>query len=144
MQDLKLLTRSEIQAIEPHVHGHEAIYSPSTGIVDSHSLMQALQGDAEAHGMMVARETAVHRGTYDPKSKKFVIQATTRNGKDAQEIECDYFVNATGMFAPDLVAKVVSTDAKTLRSVPCLPERFAKGTYFKLSSTNRPFRYVHL
>uniref|UniRef100_M4BLN7 L-2-hydroxyglutarate dehydrogenase, mitochondrial n=1 Tax=Hyaloperonospora arabidopsidis (strain Emoy2) TaxID=559515 RepID=M4BLN7_HYAAE len=58
VRDLKLLTRSEIQAIEPHVHGHEAIYSPSTGIVDSHSLMQALQGDAEAHEKVTGTKIA--------------------------------------------------------------------------------------
>ena len=38
-----------------------ALWSPQTGIVDSHALMLALQGDLEDHGGMVAFETAVTR-----------------------------------------------------------------------------------
>ncbi|CAI5719962.1 unnamed protein product [Hyaloperonospora brassicae] len=142
VRDLQLLTSSEAQEMEPHVHCHEAIWSPSTGIVDSHALLQALQGDAEAHGMMVARATAVCGGTYDAKAKTFVIRAMANDGEREQEVECDYFVNATGMFAPELVDKIVSTDGQHSvgRPLPRVPERFAKGTYFKLSAAHRPFR----
>jgi L-2-hydroxyglutarate oxidase LhgO len=122
--DLKLLTQREARAIEPQVECHEALFSPSTGIVDSHALMLALQGDAETHGAMVARATAVQGGSYDAKSKTFVIKATQSDG-DEQEVQCDYFVNATGMFAPSLLDKV-------------------DAPYFKLGPKNRPFRYVLL
>ncbi|EGZ19938.1 hypothetical protein PHYSODRAFT_248743 [Phytophthora sojae] len=124
VSDLKLLTKSEAREIEPLVDCDEALFSPSTGIVDSHALMLALQGDAEANGAMVARATAVQGGTYDAKSKRFVIRATQDDGDEEQEVECDYFVNASGMFAPNLL------------------DKFAKGTYFKLSPKNRPFSHL--
>ncbi|KAE9012760.1 hypothetical protein PR003_g13968 [Phytophthora rubi] len=144
VNDLKLLTKSEARAIEPLVDCHEAIFSPSTSIVDSHALMLALQGDAEANGAMVARATAVRGGTYDAKSKRFVIQATQNDEDEEQEVECDCFVNASGMFAPDLLDKVVAPGVErpsTLPS-PTVPGKFAKGTYFKLSPKNRPFSHL--
>ncbi|KAF1779407.1 FAD/NAD(P)-binding domain [Phytophthora cactorum] len=125
---------SEARAIEPLVDCDEAVLSPSTGIVDSHGLMMALQGDAETHGAIMARATA---------SKTFVIRAV-QGDKEEQEVECDYFVNATGMFAPDLLDKVVApgVERPPERPRPTVPDRFAKGTYFKLSPKNRPFTHL--
>ncbi|GMF45205.1 unnamed protein product [Phytophthora fragariaefolia] len=139
--DLKLLTQSEAREIEPLVDCQEAVLSPSTGIVDSHALMLALQGDAEANGAVVARATAVQGGAYDSKSKRLVIRATQTDGEEEQEVECDYFVNASGMFAPDLLDKVVAPglERPSTHSMPTVPDKFAKGTYFKLSPKNRPF-----
>ncbi|RLN89612.1 hypothetical protein BBJ28_00022837 [Nothophytophthora sp. Chile5] len=149
VQDLQLLSQDEAQAIEPNVSCHEALFSPSTGIVDSHGLMLALQGDAEAHGAMIARCTAVQGGEFAAKSRSFVIRAAQSNGggreEEIQEVECDYFVNATGMFAPDLLHQVVAdgTLPSSSRSpLPSVPEQFAKGTYFKLGQSNRPFSHL--
>ncbi|KAL3665403.1 hypothetical protein V7S43_009439 [Phytophthora oleae] len=144
VNDLKLLTQSEARAIEPLVDCDKAVFSPSTGIVDSHGLMLALQGDAETHGAMIARTTEVKGGRYDAMSKKFVIQAVQSDKEEEQEVECDYFVNATGMFAPNLLDKVVSTGVALPSALP-LPtvlDQFAKGTYFKLSPNNRPFSHL--
>ncbi|KAG6620763.1 L-2-hydroxyglutarate dehydrogenase [Phytophthora cinnamomi] len=144
VSDLKLVTKSEARQIEPLVDCHEALFSPSTGIVDSHALMLALQGDAEANGAMVARATTVQGGTYDTKSKRFVIRATQSNGGEEQEVECDYFVNASGMFAPDLLDKMEApgVERPSTLPLPTVPDKFAKGTYFKLSSNNRPFSHL--
>ncbi|ETP22131.1 hypothetical protein F441_04486 [Phytophthora nicotianae CJ01A1] len=142
VNDLRSLTQSEARSIEPLVDCDEAVFSPSTGIVDSHGLMMALQGDAESHGAMVARATAVQGGRYDIKSKTFVIQAM--QDSEQQEVECDYFVNATGMFAPNLLDKIVAPGVERLQALrlPTIPDRFAKGTYFKLSPRNRPFTHL--
>ena len=43
--------------MEPECRCLGAILSPSTGIVDSHAFMQALQGHAEDHGAVVASGT---------------------------------------------------------------------------------------
>src|SRR5699024_10729147 len=39
LHDLQLLDAAQARAIEPQVHCDAALYSPSTGIIDSHSLM---------------------------------------------------------------------------------------------------------
>ncbi|CAI5701241.1 hypothetical protein KXD40_007028 [Peronospora effusa] len=144
VSDLKLLTQKEVRALEPQIKCHEAVFSSSTGIVDSHALMQALQGHAETFGAVVVRATAVQGGKYDAKSKTFTIRATHDNGEDDQEVECDYFVNATGMFASNLLRKMVFSNIEHpfLRPLPSVPDQFAKGTYFKLSPQNRPFSHL--
>ncbi len=40
VDDLVLIGRQELARLEPHVAGEAALLSPSTGIIDSHSLMR--------------------------------------------------------------------------------------------------------
>src|SRR5215510_11132354 len=62
VSDLKPLTAAEARALEPELRCVAAYLSPSTGVVDSHAFMLALQGDAEAHGAMVAFKSPVTGG----------------------------------------------------------------------------------
>lgn len=48
VSDTCLLDAAACKAKEPEVHALAALWSPSSGIIDSHALMAALQGDAEA------------------------------------------------------------------------------------------------
>jgi L-2-hydroxyglutarate oxidase LhgO len=59
VMDLAWLTGEEAQALEPTLAVRRALLSPSTGIIDSHAFMQALRGDAERYGAMVALEASV-------------------------------------------------------------------------------------
>src|SRR5438046_1151425 len=60
--DLAVLSAAEARELEPEVSCVRALLSPSTGIVDSHALMAALRGDAEAAGAVVALATPVRSG----------------------------------------------------------------------------------
>src|SRR5215472_9960742 len=48
--------------MEPNLRCHAALLSPSTGIIDSHSLMLAFQGDAESKGGVIAFNSKVMGG----------------------------------------------------------------------------------
>ncbi|WP_152543451.1 FAD-dependent oxidoreductase, partial [Methylibium sp. T29] len=61
VDDLQLLTPDAARALEPALACSEALLSPSTGIVDSHGLMLALQGDLESAGGAVALASRVER-----------------------------------------------------------------------------------
>ena len=61
VDDLVALTPAQARELEPEVSCVAALLSPSTGIVDSHALMLALQGEAEAHGAQVVLRTKVER-----------------------------------------------------------------------------------
>ena len=54
VRDLVRLDPEETRELEPQVECVGAFLSPSTGIVDAHEYMLALQGDAEANGAVVA------------------------------------------------------------------------------------------
>jgi L-2-hydroxyglutarate oxidase LhgO len=59
--DLTHLSRQEAQALEPEIECVGALLSPSTGIIDSHAFMLALQGDAEHAGAVFAFHSRVAR-----------------------------------------------------------------------------------
>ncbi len=50
VDDLELLSAEALRQLEPEVRGQAALWSPSTGIIDSHGLMLALLGDLENAG----------------------------------------------------------------------------------------------
>jgi L-2-hydroxyglutarate oxidase LhgO len=64
--DLVWMTRAQALALEPELSCVAALYSPSTGIIDSHALMLAYLGDAEAHGAMLALKSRLHRAEVRP------------------------------------------------------------------------------
>ena len=62
VDDLTWLGPDEVRALEPEVACTGALLSPSTGIIDSHSLMLAYQGDAEDHGAFLAFNAPLQEG----------------------------------------------------------------------------------
>ncbi|KAF9948003.1 hypothetical protein BGZ72_010080 [Mortierella alpina] len=54
-----MLTRKQMLAQEPHVHGKAALVSPRTGIVDVHELMQLLETRIQHHGGDLALQCEV-------------------------------------------------------------------------------------
>ena len=55
IKDLKHLSQKELSTLEPHIQGVGALYSPSTGIVDSHGFMLSLQGEIEKKGALLQK-----------------------------------------------------------------------------------------
>ena len=121
VDDLVLLSREQARAMEPQLECIAAIYSPSTGIVDSHALMLSLQGDIEnAGGFVVPNTPVAHLSwTYDA-----IVVVTS----DGTALAAKTVVNAAGLQAPGLASRCTGLDA---RFVP--PTYWAKGNYFTLS-----------
>lgn len=59
---LKAISGAEARAMEPALRATSALFSPDTGIIDSHALMLALQGDAERAGAVVVFQAPVIGG----------------------------------------------------------------------------------
>jgi L-2-hydroxyglutarate oxidase LhgO len=131
VHDLVALTRAEVQALEPSVQCEAGLLSPSTGIIDSHALMLAYQGDLEAHDGLVVLGSGVTGGRLQEHS--VVLQVA---GSDQTELEANLVVNCAGLDAQQL-----SFD---LQGVPegSIPRRhLAKGHYFTLSGRS-PFQHL--
>ncbi len=112
----------EVRAMEPAVTCVKAFFSATTGIVDSHGFMLALQGDLENAGGMIAFETPIVSAAVTPEG---IILRT--GGAEAAEITARIVVNAAGHFAP-----------KFLKALEGFPQEhaphqwYAKGNYFSL------------
>ncbi len=121
VDDLVLLSADAAQAMEPQLRCTAAIHSPSTGIVDSHALMLALQGDFEHSGGIVALNAPLAHARCTPQGMVLVMQ-------DGTELLAGAVVNAAGLSAQALALRFEGLDP---RHVP--PSHFAKGNYFTLS-----------
>ena len=110
VDDLELLTGAEARALEPALSCIAALLSPSTGIVDSHGLMLALQGDAESAGAQCVFHTPLQSGSVRS-SGGFDLQF---GGADAMALSCNVLVNASGLHAPSLARQIAGIPASSI------------------------------
>jgi L-2-hydroxyglutarate oxidase LhgO len=129
VDDVERLTPSQAQQLEPEVHCVAALLSPSTGIIDSHALMLAYQGEAEAAGAVIVLRTPVLAGQV--RADGFELST---GGDDPGHIRSRYLVNAAGLYAPALARAI---DGLPRETIP--PAYFCRGVYFTLSGKT-PFR----
>lgn len=131
VHDMVLLTRQEAQAMEPQLACVAAVYSPSTGIVDSHALMLSLQGDLENAGGMVALNSPLAHAQCG-KSGIHVV------AEDGTALAAKTVVNAAGLQAPALAARFAGLDPT------CVPRAYyAKGNYFTLAGRSPFSRLIY-
>ena len=101
VHDLTWLSQAELRNEEPALNGLLALRSPSTGIVDSHQLMLAFQGDAEDHGAMIAFNTPVLRGCITATGIELTVGGVEGTGIRAQTV-----VNCAGLAAQSVAASI--------------------------------------
>jgi L-2-hydroxyglutarate oxidase LhgO len=128
VNDLKWLSRGEVNALEPNVVAVAGVLSPSTGIIDSHGLMLAYQGDAEARGATLVFESPVIRGEVTAAGTVLAV-----GGHEPMQIRTRMVVNAAGLAAP-----AVSRSIKGIPVASIPPQHFCKGHYYVLSGKS-PF-----
>jgi len=129
VDDVVLLDRAAALVLEPQLECAGALLSPSTGIVDSHGLMLALQADLEHAGGLVALNTPLAQ--MESTQGALILEA-----KDGTRIQARSVVNAAGLQAQSLARHCTGLDA---RHVP--PCYYAKGNYFTLN-VRAPFRHL--
>ncbi|HYH22643.1 MAG TPA: NAD(P)/FAD-dependent oxidoreductase [Azospirillum sp.] len=129
VDDLRPIDAAEAKAMEPNLHCVAALLSPSTGIVDSHGVMLALQGDAEERGAMLAFHSPLAAARLDDGG--IVVEV---GGAEPMRIGCSVLVNAAGLGAWDVAQAI---DGLPEGAVP--PKFLAKGNYYALGKGRSPF-----
>ena len=124
--DLDIIAGAAARAMEPALSCVAALHSPSTGIIDSHQLMLAYLGEAEAHGATVAFHSCVVGGA----CRGDGVRLRVAGAGGETELLCRHIVNAAGHQA--------QTVASSLEGLPppSVPRRYlSKGSYFTMSGT---------
>jgi L-2-hydroxyglutarate oxidase LhgO len=120
VEGLEIIGGNAARAMEAELNCIGALWSPETGIIDSHGFMLALWGELEDRGGMIAFETSVEhlRFTAPHWHVRFA-------GRDAGVVEFDAVVNAAGLGAQALARRIENYPGG---KVPRLV--LAKGNYF--------------
>lgn len=126
---LNWLERDAARALEPALECVAALHSPETGIVDSHGLMLALQGDLENAGGVVALKSPLSLARCAPAAIELIAD-------DGTHLSARSVVNAAGLAAPALARRFQGLDPSHVPQA-----RFAKGNYFTLAG-RAPFTHL--
>jgi L-2-hydroxyglutarate oxidase LhgO len=125
VHDLQKLTAAQAQALEPALACEAALLSPSTGVIDSHGFMLALQGDMENAGGLLALVSPVQHIGVRQGTPTHPIRVTTQDGT---ELACKVLVNAAGLSAVAIARRLDGLDQSLLPQA-----HYAKGNYFTLA-----------
>lgn len=131
VRDLRSVGVAELHEQEPSVVAIAGLYSPSTGIVDSHALMLSLLGDAERDGANLAVNSPVISGEVRQDGIALRI-----GGAEPTELLCRTVINAAGLYAHRVAGGIAGLAAEHVPEV-----RYAIGHYYTLSGRS-PFRHL--
>jgi L-2-hydroxyglutarate oxidase LhgO len=123
VDDLSFIGREEIAELEPNIFALKALYSHSTGIVDSHSLMKQYETNALNNGCQIVYGSEVIgiikvRDGY----KITLLEADKQNYSFTSKI----IINSAGLTS-DKISEMVGITDENLKIL------FCKGEYFRIN-----------
>ena len=132
---LQIMTAKEANAMEPELQCVAALWSPSTGIIDSHALMLSYLGDMENAGGLLALQSGFDSAEIIRTHSKtqFVVRTL-----DGTEILASQVINAAGLYAPQVARLFGGTNTSLLPQA-----YYAKGNYFSLSGRSPFSRLIY-
>lgn len=131
VDDLIWQDKKTTLAMEPALNAVASLLSPSTGLIDSHGLMLAYQGDAEDNGAVIAFNAPVIGGAVSDSGVELRV-----GGDGAMNLQCDLVINCGGLHAQKLAGSINGFPAAHT------PEtHYAKGNYFSLAG-KCPFTHL--
>ena len=123
--DVRVIDLAEARAMEPALHAVAALHSPSTGIIDSHGYMLALQGDAEDRGAMFAFHAPFVAARALAGGGGFEVEV---GGAEPMRLRARILVNSAGLDASRVAQHIDGLEARHVPTTrPC------KGNYFALA-----------
>jgi L-2-hydroxyglutarate oxidase LhgO len=129
--DLRRLTHDQALEMEPEVRCVAALFSPSTGIVDSHGLMSAYQADLEASGGIIVFDSPVVGGSL--RRSEIDLQI---GGAAPTSVRAGSVINCAGLGAQTVSGKLQGVPSSAIAA-----RYLAKGYYFSLAGRS-PFRHL--
>jgi L-2-hydroxyglutarate oxidase LhgO len=119
VKGLVIMDESDIKVTEPNTTAIAALYSPNTGIIDSHSLMKHFYNMAQGNGVLFAFNSEVNR--LDREKDGFVIGIRQEN----YQFKSKLVINCAGL-SSDYIAKLGGIDIQE----SSYKLKYCKGSYF--------------
>ncbi|KAL2464622.1 FAD-dependent oxidoreductase family protein [Forsythia ovata] len=145
VEGLKLMEGCEAMRMEPELQCVKALLSPASGIVDTHSLLLSLMGEAESYGTTFSYNTTVIGGHCDKDRIQLHVSESKaiKNHDGRSLLQPDVvliprlLVNSAGLGALALSKRFSGLDAGVIPT-----PYFARGCYFTLSNSKTPFEHL--
>lgn len=123
VDDLQLMSGACVRLVEPELKAKAGLYSPSTGIVDSHGLMLSLLGEAEEHGAVIAYRSEITGAERSGNGIEIRVA-----GEEASSLSANLLINAAGLDAPALARRITGLPEGAV------PQSWlARGCYFTVT-----------
>lgn len=129
---LELVDAATARRLEPEVKAVAALWSPATGILDSHAYLTSLSGELEAAGGSVVTHAAVEAVEADGD----LHAVRVRQGAESYRLAARCVVNAAGLEAPKVAGRIERLEP---RHVP--GAFYARGRYYGLRGRS-PFTHL--
>jgi len=123
VDDLVVLGKEQISELEPNIFALKALYSPSTGIVDSHTLMKQYETNAVNNGCQVVYGSEV---TGIRKIKNGYEITLLDSDKKNYSFTSNIVINSAGLTS-DKISEMVGINDDNLKIL------FCKGEYFRIN-----------
>lgn len=130
VEGMRFLSREDALKIEPALDVAGALHSPETGIIDSHALMLAYLGEAEAHGAQLVLGATVSQGNLRGDGRIDLIV----DGDEPLRLTARHVINAAGLWAQNVASRIEGIEAPP-------PLALVKGNYFSLTC-RAPFQHL--
>lgn len=125
VDDLEMLTVRRIKALEPNVKASAALFSPSTGIIDSHRLMRSYYARANKNGVQFVPQTTVERIKKEDDGR-YRVHVIYPDG-DSDSFTSQFIINCAGLESDRIAESLgIDIDACGYRL------HYWKGEYFSL------------
>jgi L-2-hydroxyglutarate oxidase LhgO len=123
VDDLQVFDQEQIAELEPNIFALKALFSPSTGIVDSHSLMKQYETNAVNYGCQIvygSEVTAIERI-----NEGYKVTLLDSDNKD-YAFTTRIIINSAGLTS-DKISAMVGIEDDNLKIL------FCKGEYFRVN-----------
>ena len=130
--DTQILDAAEVRELEPSIQCSTGLFSPSTGIIDSHHLMLSLQGDLENAGgrvVTLSEFTQAHL-------KENKLHLTIKSDETLTSITAQCMINCAGLYGSSVANNIDGLDAKYIPKT-----RYVRGAYFTYQAKH-PFQHL--
>jgi L-2-hydroxyglutarate oxidase LhgO len=103
VDDLTLIGKKQLRSLEPAAKAEAAIFSPSTGIIETHSLMRSFYMTAHNHGALITFHSEVRAILQEPQGYQLEIN----HGE--YRLRTLILINSAGLYA-DRIAQMADMD----------------------------------
>jgi len=133
VDDIQTLSSADLRSLEPDLSASKALLSSSTGIIDSHGLMQALAADLQNSGGQIVLHAEVRNVTLGADG---MFEVETASGGETARLTTRNLIAAAGLQMAILGPRLPRAATYAPPAV-----HFAKGHYFALRQ-KAPFRHL--